>query len=217
MAPPVDSPLPAALPAQGCPGAPSAPSGGVLSTVAKSYTILVLAAYPALLWGGANWFTGRDLALVMLALVLPVAVVALWRPSSGGRGMVFGPVVTVLALAVASWSGSTAFLYVEPVAISLGFLLMFGATLRPGSMPMVERFARLQIATLSPAQVAWCRLWTVIWCSFFVASATIATVLAMAAPMSWWVLYTGPLSYVVMGVLFATEWVLRRRRFHRGR
>ena len=34
--------------------------------------------------------------------------------------------------------------------------------------------------------------------------------------MAWWVFYTTTLSYLLMGVLFGGEWLLRRRRFAHG-
>ena len=100
-----------------------------------------------------------------------------------------------------------------PVAINALLLLTFGWTLRRGAMPMVERFARLQLDDPTPAQLAWCRLWTWIWCGFFVWNIVVATVLAVAAPLAWWATYNGLISYVLMGGLFATEFLMRRRRF----
>ena len=31
------------------------------------------------------------------------------------------------------------------------------------------------------------------------------------APLSWWALYTGLISYLLMGLLFAGEWLVRQR------
>lgn len=177
---------------------------------------VVFATYPLLVWLGLAARSPRTTALVMLCLVLPVA---LWlgrgARSAAARWLLLGPVVTLVGLAVAACFDTAQFLFVEPVAISAGFLVLFGATLRRGAMPMVERFARLQDPDLSPPKQAWCRLWTGIWCAFFVANGSIALVLALAAPLAWWACYNSLLVYLVMGVLFATEWTLRRRRFHR--
>ncbi len=78
---------------------------------------------------------------------------------------------------------------------------------------MIERFARLQEETLSPEQQAWCKLWTKIWCAFFVFNATTAALLAGFAPLAWWAFYNGLLAYGLSGILLGTEWLLRRRRF----
>ncbi len=40
--------------------------------------------------------------------------------------------------------------------------------------------------------------------------------LALTAPLAWWATWNGLVAYVLMGILFAVEWTVRRRRFHRG-
>ena len=92
-------------------------------------------------------------------------------------------------------------------------LAAFGSTLRRGSTPMIERFARLQEKDLSADQQAWCRRWTWIWCACFIANGSAAATLALTAPMSWWAFYNGLLCYALIGSLLLLEWVLRRRRF----
>jgi uncharacterized membrane protein len=176
----------------------------------------VFAVYPLLVWLGLAKQSPRTVALLMLGLVLPVALwLALRAPSSTMRWLLLGPIVTIVGLAVAACFDTAQFLFVEPIAISIAFLLLFGSTLRRGAMPMVERFARLQDPELSPPKQAWCRLWTVIWCAFFVANGSTALVLGLTAPLAWWAWYNSVLVYLVMGVLFATEWSLRQWKFFR--
>lgn len=196
---------------------PSAPRAGAARRGGASLLIcLVFATYPVLAWLGSSLHSPRAVALLLLALVLPAA----WWAAKRGRGnaarvLLLGPVVTSLALAAAALFGSTQLLYVEPVVINLSLLLLFGSTLRPGSMPMIERFARLQESHLSPAQLAWCRLWTWIWTAFFAVNGATAQTLALVAPMSWWAWYNTVLANVCIGVLIGTEWSIRRWRFHR--
>ena len=92
-------------------------------------------------------------------------------------------------------------------------LLSFGATLRRGSTPMIERFARLQEPDLSLPKQAWCRTWTKIWCAFFIANGAIAAGLARYADVEAWAFYNGLLAYALIGSLLALEWTLRRARF----
>ena len=63
--------------------------------------------------------------------------------------------------------------------------------------------------------LAWCRMWTWIWCTFFVINGSIATALALLAPLDWWALYNGLIAYALIGALLLGEWLLRRRRFPR--
>ena len=66
---------------------------------------------------------------------------------------------------------------------------------------------------LDAPKQAWCRMWTWIWCAFFVANGTTAALLAVFADIKWWALYNGLLCYALIGGLFASEWLLRRVRF----
>ena len=123
------------------------------------------------------------------------------------------PLVAVAALVMAAVLDARGWVLAVPVAINALLLLAFGFTLRRGSVPMIERFARLQTEALNPAQQAWCRTWTGIWCAFFLSNGAIALALALAAPLAWWALYNGLIAYGLMGLLFSGEWLLRRRRF----
>ena len=178
---------------------------------------IVFATYPVVVWLGLTRESPRAVAIGLLLVMVPI-VLCLLRTARGGTRWSFlvAPLLTVAAISISAWLDDSRWLFVEPVVISAAFLLLFGSTLRSGSMPMVERFARMQDAELSPPKQRWCRLWTWIWCAFFVVNGTIALVLAARASMQWWAWYTSGFAYVLMGVLFATEWTMRRRRFFRA-
>lgn len=98
-----------------------------------------------------------------------------------------------------------------PAMINLSMLILFSSTLF--SVPMIERFARMYAPKLSDAQKKHCLQFTKIWMIFFGINATIAFILCWA-PRTWWTLYTGLVNYLVMGILFASEFIMRRFRFH---
>jgi uncharacterized membrane protein len=100
-----------------------------------------------------------------------------------------------------------------PTLVNLGMLAVFAASLR--DTPMAERFARLQVPDLPPAEQAYCRSVTVVWCAFFALNGAVAATLAVWAPLAWWTLYTGALAYALMGALFAIEYITRLYRFRR--
>lgn len=180
---------------------------------------VALVAYPVLVWLALSGATGvvlsaRWLALILLAVIAPIAVVRLRRSRRAGlRGLAAIPLVTFVVLAAAATLDAAGMIFAVPVVINAALLVVFGATLRAGAMPMIERFARLQEPELNADQVAWCRAWTRIWCAFFVVNGATAAALAIFAPITWWTFYTGLLSYALLGALLLTEWVMRRRRF----
>jgi uncharacterized membrane protein len=98
-----------------------------------------------------------------------------------------------------------------PVLINGVLLATFASSL--SSTPMVERFARMQDPELGPAQVSYCRGVTRVWCGFFVFNMLISGLLALFAPLEAWALYTGLIAYVLMGLLGASEYVVRKSRF----
>jgi len=117
-----------------------------------------------------------------------------------------------VAIGMPADAGGRAALF-PPVFVNLGLLWGFGRTLRAGRMPMVERFARRIDGELVPERVPYCRAVTRVWCGFFVVNAFVAAGLAIAAPVTWWALYTGVLAYVAMAALFVVEYAVRRIRF----
>jgi uncharacterized membrane protein len=103
------------------------------------------------------------------------------------------------------------FVLALPVLINGVLFLQFALSLR--ATPMVERFARMQDPNLGPAQVAYCRSVTKVWCVFFVLNGGFSAYLALFAEVSSWALYTGIVAYVLMGVLGASEYLVRKARF----
>ena len=102
-----------------------------------------------------------------------------------------------------------AWLKLYPVGMSFGALIIFALTLyRPPSL--IERFARLVEPDLPASGVVWTRKVTVVWCLFFMMNAVIALA-TVFAPMKFWVIYNGFISYVLMGILLLGEFILRKR------
>jgi uncharacterized membrane protein len=132
------------------------------------------------------------------------------------KAVAFVPLVTVGLLGLSAALDDAGFVLLVPVLVNLGLLATFAPTLRWGP-PMIERFARLQEPELPGAKVAWCRMWTWIWCGFFLLNAGTAAALAVFAPLEWWTLYNGLIAYGLIGLMFAVELVLRHLKFGRAR
>jgi uncharacterized membrane protein len=59
--------------------------------------------------------------------------------------------------------------------------------------------------------VAYTRRVTQVWCGFFVVNGLLALGTALWASEALWSLYTGVIAYVLMGVLFGVEYLVRLR------
>lgn len=82
---------------------------------------------------------------------------------------------------------------------------------------MIERFARLRHPDLPEAGVHYTRQVTQVWCGFFFVNALVAAWTAVAVSREAWALYNGLIAYVLMGTLFAGEWLVRQRLFPEAR
>jgi uncharacterized membrane protein len=76
---------------------------------------------------------------------------------------------------------------------------------------MIERFARVLEPALDANGVAYTRVVTWIWLGYFTLNAGIALWTAMAGSPAQWAIYNGAICYVLAGLLFAGEWLVRQR------
>lgn len=172
-------------------------------------------AYPAVVYYGLTRMAARELAWLLLP-ALAAAVLARLPRDRGAEvwRALKAPAAMALLIALSALFDDHRFLLATPVLVNLILLAGFAGSLR-SEMPLVERFARLQVDDLTPAEVAYCRGVTLTWSVFFALNGAAAALLALAAPLSWWALYSGLLAYVLVGLLGASEYVIRKYRFGR--
>ncbi len=96
-----------------------------------------------------------------------------------------------------------------PVLVNAAFLTVVGLSLR-ARQTVIERIARLSEPNLPPAAVAYTRRVTIAWCVFFIVNGLIALWTTQQERMIW-TLYNGAISYVLTGLMFAGEWLIRQR------
>lgn len=110
----------------------------------------------------------------------------------------------------AAWHDQALSLLFYPVVVNAVLLLIFAGSLRyPPSL--IERIARLQQPDLPPQGVIYTRRVTQVWCGFFVVNGGLALATALYCRFEVWSLYNGLIAYLLMGLLFAGEYVIRRR------
>jgi len=121
------------------------------------------------------------------------------------------PAIALVFVALGWISNNGTWLLVLPSATQATFGLAFLRSL--SGTPLIEHFARMVKPELGPAQLAHCRRWTLIWGIYLLVLAAIGLGLARWATLSVWTAYVGVLSYVLIGALFAVEYVIRKIRF----
>ena len=88
-------------------------------------------------------------------------------------------------------------------------VLFFVSLLRPPTI--IERIARFKDPNLPDAAIRYTRNVTIIWCVFFILNGGAALYTTLYTSLETWALYNGVISYVLMGLLFAGEYLVRKR------
>lgn len=99
--------------------------------------------------------------------------------------------------------------YLYPVLVSLAFLAFFAFSLK--NEAVITKIARLKEPDLDEKGVVYTRNLTKIWCAFFVFNAAISLALALIDDKLYWSVYSGAVSYALMGTLFFGEILFRKR------
>ncbi len=186
-----------------------------MSRLLQAASAVLMVLWPLLVWASLTHPAWRWL-LPLAAVLFLLRGVALW-----GRKGALPLVGKWLALLGAGLSLSSGFLQENhlllwyPVMVNGLMLLLFGGSLF-SRMPLVERLARLREPDLPPQGVLWTRRVTQIWCLFFIFNGSVALATCLINNLTWWTWWNGLISYLLMGLLMAGEWLLRQRRRRRA-
>ncbi|MDH1008623.1 hypothetical protein N5J43_17905 [Pseudomonas nicosulfuronedens] len=161
--------------------------------------------YPFAIYFGIDHLSPKFFALLLGGLWFARSLGSGQRP--GQRWMALAAVAFCIVLWLCN---EPHLLRWYPVLVSAGLLGLFALSLKFGP-PLVERLARLHEPDLPPHAVRYTRRVTQVWVLFFLGNGLIAAALTLWAPLAWWTLYNGLISYLLMGVLFAVEWLVRQR------
>ncbi|WP_410498072.1 hypothetical protein [Chitinibacter sp. S2-10] len=165
--------------------------------------VLLSAVYPLLVYFSLGHWSTRSFALI---LVLMAAI----RFFTAKQGMLL-QVTIILALAAILYVQNVPdYLRFYPVLINGAMLGVFASSLCSGPT-VIERLARLSEPDLPATGVQYTRRVTQVWCGFFFINGSIALWTALFASWENWTLYNGLIAYLLMGLLLASEWILRQR------
>ena len=157
----------------------------------------------------------RIFSLFIIVVAAASFLTATQDKKKGGRArLLLSSGLLLTAGLICLMTGSGLFLKFYPLVISAIFLAAFGYTLfsRP---TMIFRFATMMDKSI-PGSLAekrvenYCTKVTVIWCIFFVLNGSIALMTVFSKNDILWSVYNGGVSYVLMGMLFAGEFIVRK-------
>ena len=186
-----------------------------MSRLAQGILVLVVAAYPLAVYFGIQYLSlGYLLALLLVVAGLRLAMMFSGKGNDNAGGRIgAGALAAILAvLAATSWlRGDSEGLLWYPVFCNLLMLGIFAHSLVFQSQSVIERLARIREPDLPASGVAYTRRVTQVWCGFFVLNGGVAAATALHNDLELWTLYNGLISYLLMGLLLAGEWLVRGR------
>lgn len=175
-----------------------------MSRLAALALALLTVAYPLVVYFGLARFEPRWLALLLVGIALLRAAVSrspMWLAAAGGAAV----------LAVVAFSANALLpLKLYPVLVNAVLAVVFAVSLR-WPPTAIERLARLRDPQLPARAVRYTRKVTWVWLGFFVVNGAIALGTALWASEATWALYNGLIAYVLIGLLFGVEWLVRQR------
>ena len=156
------------------------------------------------------------IALVVGLAPLGAAALALaWKARARAAALTLCAVGAVaIALYVDQLLSHVAWLFFMQHAGAMALLgVMFGSTLGSGhAQALCSRIARFLLPTpLDAAYLHYTWKVTVAWTAFFFASAVLSVLLFFLAPLAVWSAFANLLTPVLLGVMFAGEYLIRLR------
>ncbi len=154
----------------------------------------------------------------LMAVFLAIIAAGLLASVGRGRFPAWALVLAALgvgALALLNLRAASRVAEAWPILVYLVIAGVFGYTLLPGRMPLVERIARIvDYGDGMPEKiVTYTRLLTWVWTLVPLSMALVSVLLAQYSSRATWSLFTNVLSYVALAVLFFVEYPYRRWRY----
>jgi uncharacterized membrane protein len=180
--------------------------------ISRFFFLLFFVGYPIMVYLGLRFFEARFVAPVLVLVAL-----GRWLMSKRVKGVgpqmpqakiVIGASI-VLALAT-GLTNSQVYLEYYPLFMNLAMFTLFFSSLRhPPSV--IEQIARVSDPNFPEHAVAYTRKVTMVWCAFFVFNGSMALSTVLFGDLEIWAFYNGFVSYTLMALLFAGEYLLRHR------
>ncbi len=181
-------------------------------SISRVFFLLFFVGYPIMVYLGLHFFEARFVAPVLVLVALGRWLMSK-RADGTGPQMPQAKIVIGASLALALITGLTnsqVYLEYYPLFMNIAmFALFFRSLLHPPSV--IEQIARLRRPNLPEQAVAYTRKVTMVWCAFFVFNGSMALSTVFFGNLAIWAIYNGFVSYALMAVLLAGEYLLRHR------
>jgi uncharacterized membrane protein len=162
--------------------------------------------YPLAVYFGIHYFEPWKIAGILIMVLLTKLSIN----SSDSQWLRPLLIAGLCYCGFALWNNNLVSLRFYPVLVNGVMLVIFSSSLlSPPSL--IERLARIRHPDLPPEGVIYTRRVTQIWCGFFIVNGVFALATALWSSFEIWSLYNGLIAYVLMGILFGGEYIVRMK------
>ena len=166
--------------------------------------------YPFLVFIGLKELQPRILAILLFIVLGLRFLLAADKSGTGATGVNrYALLAAVFMLAFTLITDSRLGLLLYPLLVNLLLFAFFFASLYQ-PMTIVEQIARRQEKDFPDSAIAYTRKVTIAWCLFFLGNGTLSLLTALHSE-KWWMLYNGIISYLLIGLMMAIEFMVRRQ------
>jgi uncharacterized membrane protein len=167
----------------------------------------MLMLYPFAVYYGLHYFPPRFLAVILLVLLF-LRIVLLKNNLAKMPWVLPATILGSLAIIFSLFTQSPIGFKLYPLLVNCSLFTVFAFSLfKPPSV--IETLARLKEKNLNRQGVKYTEKVTFLWCTFFFVNGGISLYTALYSEIEYWMLYNGFISYVLMGSLFAGEFLVR--------
>lgn len=176
----------------------------------KSLVIVLIVLYPFIIYFGLKYLSPSQIGLMLLLLFAVRAFLVRGENSVRARLIILTVIAGSILAGLAWFFGKTDSLLWYPVAINVVLFLVFTRSL-VFPPTVIEMLARVTEGDLPEKAIRYTRKVTIVWSIFFVFNSLVAVWTVLYGGMQLWTLYNGLIAYILMGILFGVEFMIRRR------
>ena len=188
-----------------------------MKIITKLIISLIFLFYPLCIYLGIKEEADSlPLIVIVISLFLLRAIVFRGSKSPLGPALNYAGLVSIIIIIIGAGIKEYGVMKIYPVSVSFSLFIVFILSLMKNHTPVIETIARLHEKNLSDAAISYTRKVTIVWSIFFLVNGGLSIYTYFFSEIEIWTLYNGLISYLLIGLLFSIEYLIRRRIQKRG-
>lgn len=173
--------------------------------------LILIILYPVIAYVSIDSLGIRMASLIVLVLLLGSTLVKILTTRSLWGPLLLQVSAVAVILGIGCFIKDPFYMKLVPTFIALSAALNFFLSLR--KTPVIESLARMQKPDLPPEEVKYTRRVTHLWGWTMIADTAICLFASLQGSLRVWLLLCFPVSYILIGLVFCSEYIYRKWRF----